>query len=110
MNKKSGLIIGKKFVFGAAVTSFLTIVLFPFIWQLITSLKPPAQLYKMPPDWWPEEFFFENYINTFINYPFANYILNSVLVPESPLLFVWWLLRLLPMLLPDWTLKEKASF
>lgn len=80
MSKKSGLIIGKKIGFGIAVTSFLIIVLFPFIWQLITSLKPPAQLYKMPPDWWPEEFFFENYINTFINYPFANYILNSVLV------------------------------
>lgn len=83
MRKKSGINICKKMVFGAAVTLFLAIVLFPFIWQLITSLKPPAQLYKMPPDWWPEEFFFENYINTFINYPFANYILNSVLVAGS---------------------------
>lgn len=80
MSRKSGIIIGKKIIFGIAVTLFLAIVLFPFIWQLITSLKPPGQLYKMPPDWWPEEFFFENYINTFINYPFANYILNSLLV------------------------------
>lgn len=87
MSRRLGVLIGKKLIFGIAVLLFLVIVLFPFIWQLITSLKPPGQLYNMPPDWWPEQFYFENYINTFINYPFASYILNSLLVAGVTTLF-----------------------
>ncbi|MDR6125286.1 multiple sugar transport system permease protein [Bacillus sp. SLBN-46] len=87
MSKRLILKYGNKFIFGLSVTVFLAIVLFPFIWQLINSLKPPGQLYKMPPDWWPEKFFFENYINTFVHYPFANYIINSFLVAGVTTLF-----------------------
>lgn len=87
MRNKSGFIFTKKLMFGLAITLFLTIVLSPFIWQLITSLKTPGQLYKMPPDWWPEQFYLQNYINTFVNYPFFNYIMNSFLVAGVTTLF-----------------------
>jgi multiple sugar transport system permease protein len=87
MNNNANRLNGKKLLFGFSVILFLIVVLFPFIWQLITSLKPPKQLYKMPPDWWPEHFYFENYINTFMHYPFARYILNSIFVAGFTTIF-----------------------
>lgn len=78
--KKKKSQVGKKLLFGIAIFLFLLIVLFPFIWQLITSLKPPDQIYKMPPDWWPKTFYLKNYVNAFVNYPFARYMINSIVV------------------------------
>jgi multiple sugar transport system permease protein len=79
-NKSSKTNIIKKTISAIAVTTMLLIILFPFIWQLITSLKTPQQLYKMPPDWLPEQVYLNNYVTTFVNYPFLRYIVNSIIV------------------------------
>lgn len=65
-------------VFGAAV--FLFCILMPFLWVLLTSFKQPTELYLTPPTWLPSKLNFNFYGNVFSHYPFARYLLNSLLV------------------------------
>lgn len=60
---------------------FLVIVLFPFIWIFITSLKPTqAEIYAFPIVYWPEQPSFLNYINIFGKGNFGQYVFNSFVV------------------------------
>lgn len=52
----------------------------PFLWQVITSLKPPAEVASVPPTYWPSSPTIASYFKIFENRPFAAYILNSFLV------------------------------
>lgn len=61
--------------------------MFPFFWQIITSLKPPQQLYKMPPDWIPSPVYFGSYISTFTKHPFTIYLENSFIVASATTLY-----------------------
>jgi multiple sugar transport system permease protein len=54
--------------------------MFPFIWQFLTSMKPPEQINKMPPDWWPNRLWIDYYINVFTKRPFLLYLKNSAIV------------------------------
>jgi len=51
----------------------------PFAWQMITSLKPSAELTKLPPVL-PSTVSFEHYVSVFRGHPFDRIILNSVVV------------------------------
>lgn len=73
--------------FYAAVWLFVLVVMFPFFWQIITSLKPPQQLYKMPPDWIPSPVYFGSYISTFTKHPFTIYLENSFIVASATTLY-----------------------
>ena len=56
------------------------IMVFPFIWMLISSLKTWAECGSMPPTWWPHNPTLENYIYAFKTAPFLKYFRNSVIV------------------------------
>lgn len=71
-----------------AVLLFVCFILFPFLWQILTSFKPPEQLFKIPPDWWPSKFYLGNYINVFAKRPFLTYLQNSAIVSSVTTLFV----------------------
>lgn len=75
------------FVFYAGILIFLSVVIFPFYWQLVTSFKSPGELWNIPPAWLPHEFHFQNYINIFRLHPFGIYLKNSVIVALSTTLF-----------------------
>lgn len=75
MNQKRGLL------FYIAIAAFIGIVIFPFLWVLLASLKAPLYLYgeyafsiKVP------EYTLQNYISVFTNHPFGRYLLNSFTV------------------------------
>jgi multiple sugar transport system permease protein len=77
----------KTALFYAVVWIFVLVVMFPFIWQIITSFKPPQQISKMPPDWFPSPIYFGGYIATFTKHPFTIYLENSLIVATATTLY-----------------------
>lgn len=62
------------------IIGFIGVIVFPFYWQVITSLKTPADISKIPTDLWPVKFSFEFYRNVFVHYKFGVYLKNSIIV------------------------------
>lgn len=60
----------------------LSFFLSPYLWQIITSLKPNAELATLPP-LLPSKLRWEHYVEVFSGRPFARIILNSVVVAGS---------------------------
>ncbi len=58
----------------------LLLMLAPFIWMLLSSLKPEAELQRMPPTWWPEAPSLANYRELFDRLDFPRFFANSTLV------------------------------
>jgi multiple sugar transport system permease protein len=55
-----------------------TITLFPFLWMLVTSLKPPSQAMVFPPEFIPRPFYWQNYPELFDTIPFLMFLGNSL--------------------------------
>jgi len=51
----------------------------PFVWQVITSFKSPAELTRIPPVW-PHEPTLQNYRSVLTMHPLARLLLNSAIV------------------------------
>jgi multiple sugar transport system permease protein len=64
------------------------ISLLPFCWNISTSLRLPADSFKMPPDFLPTAFHYENYITVFTTFPFLRFITNSLFVSAMVVIFV----------------------
>ena len=58
----------------------LLITLVPFLWMLLGSFKPEAELQRVPPTWWPEAPTLGNYRELFDRLDFPRFFANSVLV------------------------------
>ena len=58
----------------------LLITLAPFLWMLLGSFKPEAELQRVPPTWWPEAPTLGNYRELFDRLDFPRFFANSVLV------------------------------
>jgi multiple sugar transport system permease protein len=58
----------------------LLITLAPFLWMLLGSFKPEAELQRVPPTWWPEAPSLDNYRELFDRLDFPQFFANSVLV------------------------------
>lgn len=58
------------------------IMIFPFVWMILSSLKTPAEVTSLPPTLLPEEFLFSNYVDAWQAPPntFGRYYLNSVIL------------------------------
>ena len=52
----------------------------PFLWLLSTSLKPPEQLFKLPPEWIPQPFVWSNYPRATTFIPFFHYFGNTLYI------------------------------
>ena len=67
-------------IFGAVV------MLLPFYWMVVSSIKPASEILKIPPTWWPTKVTFEHYKKVLVEYYASNkfniyrYYFNSVLV------------------------------
>lgn len=59
---------------------FLIVVIFPFYWLIITSLKNPADISMMPTEIWPSRFSIDFYENVFIGHNLLMYLKNSIIV------------------------------
>lgn len=68
-----------KFV-NVLVILYAIINLFPFYYLITSSFKTSAAIFKMPPDWWPKTFRYQNYLDLFRGQPAFRWAANSFLV------------------------------
>lgn len=52
----------------------------PLVWMISTSLKSEDQLFLFPPVWIPQPLKWSNYLRAWTTVPFANYVMNSVII------------------------------
>lgn len=63
------------------VLSFgLVLVLTPFVWMLLGSVKNDGELRRNPPTWWPQEATWDNFRELFTRLDFAQFFTNSLAV------------------------------
>ncbi len=58
----------------------LIVMLTPLIWMLSTSLKDPAYVFNLPPQWLPRPVRWSNYAQAFQQAPLLRYFANTVLI------------------------------
>lgn len=68
---------------GLGVLGMVVFSVAPFFWQLLTSLKTPAESLAVPPSYWPRELTLDGYLTMFSARPFTRYMLNSLLVASG---------------------------
>ncbi|SFJ53512.1 carbohydrate ABC transporter permease [Thermoflavimicrobium dichotomicum] len=82
MKKKNGPL------FYSLLICFLFVVLFPFLWQFIASIKPPIELFgEKAFSFIPSQPTFENYKRVFTERPFHVYLWNSFVVATLTTLY-----------------------
>lgn len=54
------------------------IMIVPFIWMLSTSFKSPGKTFVYPPEWIPQPFVWQNYVEMWNALPFNQFFLNSI--------------------------------
>ena len=79
MNRKTAHII-KQIFFYIFVIVFVGIIILPFLWQFLTSIKPMSEISAIPAKWIPSEINIQYYFNVFENHPFGRYLINSFVV------------------------------
>lgn len=58
----------------------LAVMIAPFLWMLLSSIKPESEVRAVPPTWWPEVFTLGNYAELFTRLDFPRYFTNSAVV------------------------------
>jgi multiple sugar transport system permease protein len=58
----------------------LLVVVGPFIWMALASVKPEAEIRSVPPTWLPETWTLDNFRELFTRLDFPQYFFNSTLV------------------------------
>jgi multiple sugar transport system permease protein len=66
-----------------AVTVGAVVMIMPFAWMLLASVKDLGQIYQVPPNWIPDPFVFQNYANAWTAVPFDTGYINSAIVTVS---------------------------
>lgn len=70
----------KRVMFYGFIVLFVGIIVLPFFWQFMTSVKPLSEISAMPARWIPSSVHLQFYRNVFQKHPFARYLLNSFIV------------------------------
>ena len=58
----------------------VAICLFPFVWMALSSIKTLAELYTVPPRWWPDEPTLRNYTHVIFASNIPRYFINSLVI------------------------------
>lgn len=70
----------KQFIVVSLLIIVVVVLLFPFLWMVSTSLKPPEEVFTPRPRWIPLNPTLRNFVNILGETSFPRYFLNSVLV------------------------------
>ncbi|SMD19080.1 carbohydrate ABC transporter permease [Kibdelosporangium aridum] len=62
------------------LTAGLAAVISPFVWMLLSSVKPTREVLSSPPTWWPQQFTGEHFRSLFERLDLGTYLANSVFV------------------------------
>jgi multiple sugar transport system permease protein len=65
---------------GVVLTVGALLTAFPFLWMVLTSLKPLGESRLFPPTLWPSTVSFDSYISLFQDLDFGTYLANTVVV------------------------------
>lgn len=68
--------------------SLVLIVAFPLFWMIVTSVKPQAELFRIPPLFLPSRISFEHYARILTETPFLTYFRNSMLLATTTTVIV----------------------
>lgn len=79
MNQTPGQKAAKLLTYAILIAGAVFILL-PFVWMILTSVKPGKEVLKMPPVWIPSKIQWQNYVKAFKAVPFFTYLKNSILV------------------------------
>jgi multiple sugar transport system permease protein len=69
-----------------AVTIGALVMILPFAWMLLASVKDLGQIYQVPPNWIPNPFVFQNYTNAWTAVPFDTGYINSIIIAVTVVL------------------------
>lgn len=69
-----------KFISYAVLILLAVISLLPILWMISTAFKTKPQSYSAVPIWIPDPIITDNFKNVWSQLPFANYLINSILV------------------------------
>ena len=70
-----------KFILILLMTAGGLVMVLPFVWMVLTSLKTKEEIYRFPPTLIPDNIFnLANYVKVFQLQPFGQFILNSLIV------------------------------
>lgn len=75
-----------KFLFSLAVLFLGSIYLLPYVWTFLTSIKPPDQIYAIPPVIIPRVFYYLNYFKVLWESSFILNLKNSLIVSTATML------------------------
>ncbi len=64
----------------ALLTVGALLMVAPFVWMVLSSLKPEAEVRAIPPTWWPQTITAANYDQLFSRLDFPTYFFNSTVV------------------------------
>lgn len=73
MAERAGLVVA--FV---VVVVFAALFVAPLYWMITTSLKSSAEVFQMPPVWWPPHLRWNNYPDALDYFPFVRYAKNTL--------------------------------
>jgi multiple sugar transport system permease protein len=62
----------------SALIAVSALFAFPFIWLVLTSLKPDTQIFANPPVWIPHPIVWRHYSEALTDIPFARYVVNTL--------------------------------
>ncbi len=62
-----------------ALGATAVMVMLPYIWMVSTSLKGSEEVFAYPPNWIPQAWRFQNYVDAWNAAPFGRYFFNSAL-------------------------------
>ncbi len=77
-----------KIVSYTLLTVFGLMFITPFLWMVATSLKPAADIFTMPPQWFGERFEWSNYKEAWDYFPFARFYINTAIVAIATVFLV----------------------
>ncbi len=72
----------------AILLIFAGLILFPFVWMILSSLKTISEIQAVPPAVLPETFQWNNYPEALQKFNFTTYFFNSVFVALTSTIFV----------------------
>jgi len=67
----------KKTVSFIIMLFFLVIFGFPLYWIIVTAFKQPSEVFSLVPNWLPENWTLENFVEVFDIVPFGHYYFNT---------------------------------
>lgn len=77
----------KKLGFYMLSSAIALIMITPFIWSLLTSIKPDNEIFRIPLKWLPSTVIWDHYVSAFQAVPFGRYLLNSLYLAAMGVMF-----------------------